>query len=313
MSNKEILYGLIGYPVSHSLSPAMHNAAFKALGINASYKLFEIKPDDLEDFLLKPDTEVIDTKGNRVRAGDIVGFNITIPHKVRAKEILDKAYPSSAVFDEKDPGRAYAFLIGSINTVKREPSPPFYWNSDVSGFIRSLKEDLNFDITGNKETQALVIGCGGAGRAVISALSWEGGGIAKIYAYDINADSTRAIEEHFSKFPRIKDKLVFVSKEQIAVTLRRCKLLVNASSLGMKEGDASPIAKNILHKDLRVYDAVYNRDTQLLKDAQALNIPAQGGSGMLLYQGVIAFALLTGLTPPGDVMRNALNKELKKI
>ncbi|MDD5584973.1 MAG: shikimate dehydrogenase [Candidatus Omnitrophica bacterium] len=312
MSNK-IIYGLIGYPVTHSLSPAMHNAAFSALKMPARYSLFEITPDDLEDFLLKPDTEVIDTEGNRCCAGDVVGFNITVPHKVRAKEILDKAYPSLGVLKEKDLDREYVLTIGSINTVKRESPRPRYWNSDVSGFVRSLKGDLGFDIAANKEAHALVIGCGGAGRAVIAALGWEQGGIAKIYAYDINPESAGTAVGYFSKFSHLNNRLELAEKGHIPDIISRCKLLVNASSLGMKEGDASPIAKNLLHKDLRVYDVVYNRETQLVRDAKSLKISAAGGLGMLLYQGVIAFHFLTGEIPPGEVMRNALTKELKKV
>lgn len=309
MSNK-IIYGLIGYPVTHSLSPAMHNAAFNALNINAEYRLFEIIPDNLEDFLLTPDTEVIDTRGNRVRAGDIAGFNITVPHKVRAKEILEKKYPHKS---GKDPAFDFVELIGSINTVKREPTGLRYWNSDAPGFVKSLEEDLNFEIASNRNTEVLVMGCGGAGRAVIAALSWHDGGIAKIYAYDINAVSAKTTADYFSKFPHAQDTLEIISKEKIADIINRCQLLVNASSLGMKDGDASPIAKNLLHKDLRVYDVVYNKETQLLRDAKSLNIPVTGGLGMLLYQGAAAFTLWTGRDAPVGIMKNALVEELKKI
>ena len=95
------IYGLIGYPVKHSLSPTIHNAAFKHLGINAEYRLFEVKSDELEAFLLKSDKTFNDTDGRSVRAGDVLGFNITIPHKVKAREILEREFPfdKSAYFE----------------------------------------------------------------------------------------------------------------------------------------------------------------------------------------------------------------------
>jgi shikimate dehydrogenase len=194
------IFGLLGFPVTHSFSPAMHNAAFKSLGIPAEYRLFEIKPYDLENFLLNPEAEALDTEGSCVQAKDVVGFNITIPYKVRAKEIIGKAYPNKGVLDE-DLSWAYASLIGSINTVKRESPRPRIWNSDAPGFVRSLKEDLNFEIAANKDTEALVFGCGGAGRAIISALTWEQPGIKKIYAYDVNSETSRITAEYFSNFP----------------------------------------------------------------------------------------------------------------
>lgn len=306
MSKNPTIYGLIGFPVKHSLSPAMHNAAFKKLGIDAEYKLFEIKPDELEDFLLSPEKEIKDTNGKIFRARDIIGFNITIPHKVRAKEILEKKYPFPG-FGE-DIALDYAQLVGSINTVKREGGRIRYWNSDAGGFAKSLKEDLKFDLTNDKK--ALVVGCGGAGRAIIACLSWENKGINKIYAYDINSDIIKNTRDYFFKFPQVRDKIEFISNEKIPDVISTCNLLVNASPVGMKEGDGSIIDSKLLRKDLYVYDVVYNRETQLIKDAKSLGASVVGGLGMLLYQGVLAFNFWTGEYPPIDVMRKALMEGL---
>ncbi|MFC1621527.1 shikimate dehydrogenase family protein [Candidatus Omnitrophota bacterium] len=253
-------YGIIGYPVKHSLSPAMHNAAFKELGIDAEYRKFEIKPDELEDFLL-----------NRK---DVLGFNVTVPHKVMAKQILDK------VVDEK------ITCVDAINTVKREGNKLKYANTDVAGFLTSLKEDLKFD---HKDKSVLLIGCGGAGRAVIAGLSRD---VRKIYAYDSNPDAIKPA-----------GKLQCISAGEISSVINDCQLLVNASPIGMKEGDNSPVDRKLLHKDLFVYDVVYNIETDLVRAAKPR---AVGGLGMLLYQGVHAFEFWTGKRAPVEVMKKAL-------
>jgi shikimate dehydrogenase len=143
------IYGVIGWPIKHSLSPAMHNAAFKKLGIKAEYRLFEVKPEDLEDFIF-----------NRK---DVIGFNITVPHKIKAREILEKN-PEAPIKH----AQSNVILTGAVNTAKRTASVLEYCNTDVLGFQTALKEDLRFDV---KNKIVLLIGCGGAGRAVIAALN----------------------------------------------------------------------------------------------------------------------------------------------
>ena len=301
------LYGLIGYPVKHSLSPLMHNAAFKALGIDAEYRLFEVKPEELNGFLFGS-ISVKDTEGKSFLSKDIIGFNITIPHKVRALEYLIKNTTVRSDFSVAGPG--------AVNTVKRGSDKLYYHNTDVEGFTKALIEDLKFD---TKNKNVFVFGGGGAGRAVVTALSTEGMEVEKIYIYDINKETMKSIEKHFSKFDEVKDKLECLSREEIAEKIRDSNLLVNASPVGMKEGDPSVIEdKKLLHKDLYVYDVVYNRKTQLVKDAKSLDLPARGGLEMLLYQGVAAFELWKPEKKPLsdeviDKMRQALNKGLEEI
>ncbi|MCK4809432.1 MAG: shikimate dehydrogenase [Candidatus Omnitrophica bacterium] len=304
--NKPKIYGLIGYPVKHSLSPFMHNAAFEELKINADYRLFEVKPQELKDFLLNPDKIVKDTEQNPVRAGDILGFNITIPHKVRAKEIMEEAFP----FEKKmSRGKDFHYMIvsGAINTVKREKE---YTNTDADGFLKSLREDLGFE---TKDKIVFVIGCGGAGRAVISGLSWISASIKKLYIYEKDNKTVSVVREHFSRFPGLKGKWEFIPAEQIPDKIKESQLLVNASPVGMKETDLAVIDRKLLHKDLFIYDVVYNRDTRLIQDAKSLGLPAIGGLGMLLYQGTSAFEFWTGQAAPIEVMRKALNKGAKRL
>ena len=303
------LYGLIGYPVKHSLSPFMHNAAFAACGIEARYLLFEINPNSLRDFLLN-DVAVKDTKQNSFSSLDILGFNVTIPYKIRTKEILQSKFPfdvSSSLLNQE---LLYVILSGAVNTVKRQKDRICYYNTDSPGFMKSLKEDLKFD-TNNKKV--LVMGLGGAGRAVIAGLSSEASGVARIYAYDISKVALESCRKHFSEAASFiedffSDKIEFVSKEDLAEVLSDCKLLVDATGVGLRKEDISVVSKELLHKDLSVYDLVYNKDTRLTRDARSIGCPVQGGLGMLLYQGALSFKIWTGKPAPVAVMRRALEE-----
>lgn len=294
------IYGLIGYPVKHSLSPAMHNAAFRFLEINAEYRLFEVKPKDLKFFLLE-NISVKDTEGKSFFSQDIAGFNITIPHKIQAREILH----GRPINNQQD---HYVFLSGAINTVKKEKNEVQYANTDSDGFMRSLKEDLKFN---TEDKNVFIFGCGGAGRAIVAALTWKDAKINKIYLYDISQEALISAKKHFSRFDFVKSKLEFISSKQTPEKIRDCHLLVNASPVGMKEGDSLTIDKRLFHKDLSVYDVVYNKETQLIKNARSLGLPAVNGLGMLLYQGMLSFEIWTGEKAPKEIMQKALLEGLK--
>jgi len=288
------LYGVIGWPIEHSLSPAMHNAAFKALDIEATYEKIPVKPENLEDFLLNKK--------------EYRGFNITVPHKVKAKEILEKGSPC----DMNHPyGRAVA-LSGAVNTVKRVAGRIEYLNTDVSGFGASLEMNLGFKA---KQKNILVIGCGGVSRAIVADLSDPGNHVGKIYLYDINMEAVASMKKHLSGV--LHDwgkKIAFIEKNEIAERLEACQLLINATPIGMKEGDPSPIDKKLLRKDLYVYDVVYNRQTQLVKDAKLSGANALTGEGMLVWQGALAFSCWIDGCKAADVigvMREALDSALK--
>jgi len=275
-------------------------AAFKDLGIDAEYKLFEVKPEDLENFLT-----------NEVYALDLAGFNITIPHKIRAREILDQKFPGGEESSRIQRNSYYVKLTGAVNTVKTAGKRLEYFNTDASGFRRSLQESLKFDQNGK---EILLIGCGGAGRAVIAALGWRNLGVKKINIYDINDQSINSARKHFlSGLPHadfLPDKLQFIQKDELGKVIEGCSLLVNASPIGMKNPEESPIDKSLLHKSLSVYDVVYNKQgkTQLINDALAQELPVADGLEMLLYQGADAFNIWTGKEAPVKVMRRALNE-----
>ncbi len=317
------IYGLIGYPVKHSLSPLMYNAAFQALNIPAEYRLFEVEPAKLESFLID-NIKITDRQGRESYSQDIVGFNITIPHKVRACEILKKKFPLSfgklAQVDQY-----YVKLSGAVNTVKREGGQPLYYNTDAAGFLKSLEDKeegwgLGFKTKGKS---ALVIGSGGAGRAVLAALSWKNKDtvMEKIYITDINQNALEGTRKHFLGQDRSQDwvdwltqKLEFITSGQIPETIEKCDLLVNASPVGMENDEGSLVSKHLIEKNkkLSAYDVVYNRTTQLVKDAKSLGRAAVGGKGMLLHQGIAAFLFwfperAKDKTEIEKAMRKALN------
>jgi len=293
-------YGVVGWPIKHSLSPAMHNAAFKTLGVYAEYKLFEVRPEELENFIL-----------NRK---DVAGFNITVPHKIRAREIISHNFSDGNENTEliaKD--LYYVKLTGAINTVKRNGDSLEYRNTDAPGFLKALREDLKFD---TKNKSVLLVGCGGAGRAIIAALSWKNMNTEKIYVYELNEGQVSATRNHFLTLSKewqdgLREKIEFISIEQLKEKIKECQLLVNASPIGMKEGDSPIIDKKLLHKELSVYDVIYNRETELIKAATSLGLCCSGGLGMLLYQGAHAFEFWTEKKAPIEVMRKALTAAIK--
>lgn len=312
LNSKPVIYGLIGYPVRHSLSPLMHNAAFDTLKMDTEYRLFELAPQNLEAFLLE-DIQINDARGECFSSQAISGFNVTIPHKVRAYEILKNHLYRNITVREYP----YAVFSGAINTVKREDKKFEFENTDAKGFSRSLEEDLKFDF---RDKNILVFGCGGAGRAVIAGLTAGLAGLEKsdkcarkIYIYDTNQDAIKSAKTHFKFFKAVENRLEFISSAgELADTIRDTHLLVNASPVGMRETDPSIISRDSLHNGLYVYDLVYNRETQLIKDAQKIGLNAVNGLGMLLYQGAAAFKLWTNEEAPIEPMRQALIEGLRK-
>ena len=279
----KLTYGLIGHPVEHSLSPAMHNAAFKELNIDAEYKLFDVLPEDLELFLKE-----MPGKG-------ISGANVTIPHKVKAKEFLEK----NGILNE------HARRLGAVNTIKVDNEKLTGFNTDGPGFYRSLIEDLKFEPEGKT---IFVLGAGGAASAVIMYL---GNGPKKIYVTDIDDCMTEKIKKHFEKYYD-RHKLEVMKIGDFEKDLDNADLLVQATPMGMNDDDPCPVDANFLHPKLYVYDLVYNRPaTKLVAEAARRKLRATTGLGMLLYQGAIAFELWTGKKAPVSVMRKALKEALK--
>ncbi len=294
MSKQKQLYGLIGYPVKHSFSAAMHNAAFSALGIDAEYRLFEVKPEALEDFVYSDDT-IQDITGASFPVMDLRGFNVTIPHK--------EAILRFVVLEPKSLG---VREINAVNTVKINVDHTMLgFNTDWWGFSHDL------DIKGlNAHAQAAaLIGAGGAGKAVAYALSKKNA--REIAIYDIDQQRSQQLADKVRQWnPQCR---AYAAATVFDLKIAEKKLLVNASSVGMKPNDPLLVKESMLSKDLFVYDLIYNPDqTKLLALAEKKGLRCSNGLDMLLYQGVLAFEHWTQQNAPRDVMLRALRKELNK-
>ena len=277
-----LLYGLIGFPVSHTRSPAMLNAAFEALGMDAAYLPFEVHPGRLAEGV------------RGMSAIGVKGFNVTIPHKRAVIDYLD------SVSDE-------AAVIGAVNTVLVDGDSLRGENTDGRGFVRALEADLGFGIEG---ATTFILGAGGGGRAigVMSAIH----GAAEIRVADI--DRGRALDLAETINSKVRPGLcrtVRLGGDELRAALEDVDLFVDATPLGLKPGDEASIDVGLLDRDAVVYDLVYNPPvTKLIAEARGAGLKAENGMGMLLHQGAIAFELWTGMDPPVEVMRAALEKNM---
>ena len=275
-------FGLIGYPLKHSLSPLMHNAAFKRLKIKARYKVFPLEERQLKVFL------------SGLKKKNIFGFNVTIPHKEKVLEYVN-GFISEGV---RSVGAANTIVVDKDGKLKA-------YNTDYLGFIRHIKE-LKL-----KPKRIAIIGAGGAAKAVVFALIKNKA--QEICVYDIDKFRSLALINRFNKlFPDCSIKAV-ASIDELA--LEQKDLLVNASPVGMKDSDPLIINPAHLHKNIFVYDLIYNpAKTKLLKAAQDAGCGYYNGLGMLLYQGAEALELwLKPKKAPVEVMRGALIKGVKRL
>ncbi|XVH30698.1 shikimate dehydrogenase [Haloferacaceae archaeon DSL9] len=266
------VFGLIGNPVGHSLSPPMHEAAYDALDIDARYVTFE------------PGSDALETALGGASALGIVGLNVTIPFKQAVLPLVDP-----------DP---LAERIGAVNTIDfGGDGAPKGYNTDAAGVRRSF-EHHGVSIDGRR---AVVVGAGGAGRAAAVALA-DGGAAVHV----ANRTASRARELADSVPDASGGGL-----SSLAETVPDADLLVNATSVGMEDEDESPVEATLLHADLAVLDAVYAPlETRLLSDAAAAGATAIDGAWMLLFQGVEAFERWTGAEAPVDAMNDALRAHL---
>ncbi len=295
MDTKKRIYGLIGYPIKHSLSPAMHNAAFAALKINAEYKLFEVKPDNLENFLENLGREVIsglDPSFKGIGWSILSGLNVTVPYK---EKVLD--------FVTLDIESFYLRQVKAINTIVKEGNIWKGFNTDIPGFSKHLKE--NFNPEGKK---VALLGAGGASRAVAYVLANSRAKEIAIFDVDKNKSGavSKMIKSLFSDFP------IYAVGAIEELKIKDKDLLINATPVGLKESDPCLVKEEMLHKNLFVYDLIYNpAQTKLLKLAKEKGCRCSNGLGMLLYQGMLSFEIWTGKLAPKEVMKQFLLEALK--
>lgn len=274
------IYGIFGHPVGHSLSPLMHNSAFAALGLDCVYTAFDVRPDD------------IGKAADAIRALGISGVNVTIPHKQAIMPYLDGISPD-------------ARHTGAVNTIKNENGMLTGYNTDVGGFMHDAREGLGVSPEG---AGVLLLGAGGAARAVISAFGMNGA--KRIAIANRTYDKAEKLVEEFARlFPGTAIYPVdFGDDSAMTKELGLTDVLVNSTSGGMEGSPDLEINIEALREGAAVYDLVYKpRETKLVKEAKALGHDAVGGLGMLLYQGALSFEIWTGETAPVDVMRKAIS------
>ncbi len=246
---------VIGYPIAHSLSPQIHGFWLKEKAINGRYEAKEVAPENLHDFL-KND------------ALNLAGFNVTLPFKEQIFDYIEKTYGISHI-------TPLAQKIGAVNTITVKDNQLWGDNSDAFGFWENIKEKVT------DKSCALILGAGGASRAIIAALEEQG--FKQIIVVNRNFERAQSLSQHFAISPH--------PWKDAGKLLAQSSLVVNCTSLGMRGKpplalDLSPLPLHSLVTDI-VYTPLY---TPLLKQAQALGNPTQAGLGMLLHQARLGFA-----------------------
>jgi len=250
----------------------MHNAAFAALGLNWRYLAFEVDPKNLRAAI------------EGARAMNFAGLNLTVPHKLLAVDMVDELDASAKTW-------------GAVNTIKFENGRAIGFNTDADGLANSLREDLQIELRGKK---VLLLGAGGAGRTAALKLAAEN--VAELFLVNRTASKAEEIAAEIKKqFPSVKVSVGYPKAE--------VDLILNATSLGLKPEDSSPLdEKQFSLKQTRaVYDVIYKpAETKLLKSAKAAGLKTANGIGMLMGQGAQAFEIWTGQPAPVAVMRRAV-------
>ena len=280
-----IRLGLIGFPVSHSMSPKIQHAALEACGLEGEYSLFPVPPDDKQGL-----KNLLD----RVRTGEIRGLNVTIPHKQNVIEFLDELTTT-------------AQIIGAVNVIYMKEDKLIGDNTDAGGFLADLNKVLAESPSpigrgeGVREKSALVLGAGGSARAVVYSLANDGWGMT------IAARRLEQAQELASSFTNYELGITNFNDLQPSTF----DLIVNTTPLGMTPNiDSSPLPKDtILSQGTIVYDLVYNpRETKLIREARSQGLTATTGLGMLIEQAVLGFKLWTGHTPPREILYQSVEQ-----
>jgi len=268
------LFGVLGDPVSHSLSPVMHNAAFKAIGMDCEYHAFRVSPENLEKAL------------HGAHALGFGGLNLTIPLKEKALEIVQ---PSEL-----------AKQIGAVNTVDFKQGMAGY-NTDGIGAKMALSS-AGIEIKGKN---VLLLGAGGAARAIAFQLAKDG---ASVTIANRMLERAEALAKDVMKIGKAQAS----GYDDLKDLIHDSDILINSTSVGMYPKISGTIAtSDMMHKDQVVFDIVYNpQDTMLLKEAKKAGATTIDGVKMLVFQGAESFRIWTGRMPPVDIMEKAVREKL---
>lgn len=280
ISTKTKLVGLLGYPLGHSMSPVMHNAAFENLSLDKIYIPIEVSPENLE------------TVVRGMAKMNFEGFNVTIPHKIEIMKYLDE-------IDE------YAKCIGAVNTVAVHDGRLKGYNTDGMGFLKSYEDSTGTKIDGKN---VFILGSGGASRAISITLALKKAN--KIYICNRTHEKAVSLAEDISKQSGANSVAVKHEYDEMKIAIADCHVLINTTSVGMSPNiDATPLDKTLLNPSLTVCDAVYNpRKTRLLNDAEEMGCKTVEGLAMLVNQGAEAFEIWTGIKAPAELMFKAISQ-----
>ena len=274
------LTALLGSPVAHSISPLMHNEAFRLLDLDYTYLCFDVTEDTLPAAVAG------------LKACGIRGFNLTMPNKNKIVELLDELSPA-------------ARLIGAVNTVVNDDGHLTGYNTDGVGYMQAVK-DAGYDITGKTIT---VMGAGGAATAICAQAALDGVKRIHIFARETSrfwSRTQKLVENINSTLPC--EAFLHENKDltALAQAISESTLLLNATSVGMAPNTDGTIIENtsLYHPDLIVSDVIYNpRETRFLREAREAGCRTFNGMYMLLYQGAEAFRLWTGQDMPVDKIK----------
>lgn len=272
-------FAVLGHPIQHSLSPAMHTASFQSIGLNGSYEKIDVPPESLMDRLSKMSTE------------GFGGVNLTIPLKEVAFRNLDQLDTS-------------ARLLGAVNTVKFSDGGMTGYCTDGYGLLKAIEEAFDESVEGKS---LFFIGSGGAGRA--AALSAVQAGARSITLSARTETRVRPLAEEIQALNKHVEVNLALTDEQKISGCRTCDLVINASPIGMHADDESPLPSQAFRAGQMVYDMIYMYPkTSVMKAAEKAGARTANGIGMLVHQGAKAFEIWTGKKADVMAMATAVKK-----
>lgn len=282
VTGKTELLGVIGNPLSHSISPELHNTLSSYLGINAVYVPLKVDDGKLEDAI------------NGLKALDFKGFNITIPYKSDIIKYIDKISTEAS-------------LVGAVNTVRNIDNKLYGYNTDVSGFVTSFKEEAG---TSFYKKKVAIIGAGGAARAIAVGVAYDGAKKITILNRTLSkaAQIADVIKNNISPYKEYPKYVEYyqLSDNICSEILRQADIIINTTSLGMyPDIDQMPVeGLEEFLSDQIVYDVIYNpAKTRFLELAENRGCKAINGLGMLIYQGIKAYEIWMDMVIPGEIIR----------
>ncbi|HEY50650.1 MAG TPA: shikimate dehydrogenase [Dehalococcoidia bacterium] len=280
ISGKTKICGIIGDPIEHTMSPAMHNAAFGALDLDYIYLPFRVRREELKGAM------------NGMRALNIAGLNVTIPHKSDVIPLLNKLDPLA--------GR-----MGAVNTIVNEDGKLTGDNTDAPGFLRALRSK-GVEPDGKK---IVILGAGGAAKGISFILAGAG---ASLVILNRTLSRAEELASQIASYYGRKLTAMTLSEKNLKHTLDGADVLVNTTSVGMvPDVGQTPVPSGLLKPDMTVFDIVYNpRETRLLREAKAAGARTIDGLDMLVWQGALAFEKWTGREAPFEIMKGAAVKAL---